>query len=134
MAGVALLRTASAFVLLLLFGLLLRREWLTAAAVTAALAFLARLPLSTLPDDSILTWLGAAAVAGMFVFAATRFGWLATLVGTFVTGTLNVMPLTFTPPAWYADATVTTALVLVALAGYGFFVSLGGQRLFPDDV
>ena len=131
--GVALLRTAGTFVLFLLFGLLFRREWAAVIVVIALVAFGVRLQLPTLPANAPLTLLGAVAVAALTVLTAVRFGWLAVLVGVFTASLLNIMPLTFTPHAWYADATVTAVVVLLALTVCGFFVSLGGQRLLPDD-
>lgn len=133
LASYAILRAAGTFVLLLLFGLIVRREWVSAAVVIGLLGSGARLNLPTMPENTPLTWLGAILYMGVTVCVAIRFGWLALLTCSFVVSILNVMPLTFAPHAWYASTTVTTFVVLVGLAGFGFFVSLGGQRLLPDD-
>jgi hypothetical protein len=134
LGSMALLRTAGTFVLLLLIGLLFRREWVAVVAVIALVAFAHRLQLPTMPENSPITWLGAVASGALVVLTAVRFGWLAVLVGVFTYSTLNIIPLTFTPHAWYTEATVTAAVTLLALAAYGFFVSLGGQKLWPEDV
>ncbi len=133
LVGVALLRAAGTFVLLLLFGLLFRRESLALVIVIAVTAVSAAQPVATLHQKSVLVWIGSVTVVGLFALTAVRYGWVATLIASFTTSMLNIMPLTFTPHAWYAGTTLTAALVLVALAVYGFFVSLGDQRLFPDD-
>lgn len=133
LAGFAILRAAGMFVLLLLFGLFVRREWLAAMAVTLVLGYSARQNLPTMPPDTPLTWLGALAFMGLMACVAIRFGWLALLACSFVASVLNVMPLTFAPHAWYSSTTVATFAALVGLAGFGFFVSLGGQRLLPDE-
>ncbi len=133
LASMALLRTAGTFVLLLLSGLLFRREWAAVIVVVPLTAFGFLLQLPTVPANAPLTWLGAAAYAGLVVLTAVRFGWLAVLVGVFTASLLNNMPLTFTPHEWYAGATVTVVVTLLALAAYGFFVSLGKQRWWPED-
>ncbi len=133
LVSMALLRTAGTFVLLLLFGLLFRREWAAVVVVIALVAFGTRLQLPTMPENAPLTWVGAVAFAALVVLTAVRFGWLAVLVGVLTSSLLNIMPLTFTPHDWYFTANATAAVVLVALAVYGFFVSLGGQRLWPED-
>ncbi len=133
LAAFAILRAAGMFVLLLLFGLLVRREWIAGALVTAVLAYGARLNLPTMPTDTTLTWLGAIAFMGSMVCVAIRFGWLALLTCSFVGSVLNVMPLTFAPHAWYATNNAATFAALLGLALFGFFVSLGGQRLLPDE-
>lgn len=133
MLSMALLRTAGTFVLLLLLGLLLRREWAAAVVVIGLVAFGTRLQLPTFPENSPLTWLGAVAFGSLVVLTAVRFGWLAVLVGVFTSSVLTIFPLTFAPHKWYTDATLTAVVALLALAGYGFFVSLRGQKWFSDD-
>lgn len=131
--SVSLLRTATVFVLLLLFGVLLRRDWAAVAAI-ALLAVPATLePQATLPRDSLVTWAAIAAGGAVLTAAAVRFGWLAALASMFTSTVLHLTPLTLTPQAWYAGTTAATAAVLVGLAGFGFVVSLGGQRFIPDE-
>ncbi|WP_145243920.1 serine/threonine-protein kinase [Urbifossiella limnaea] len=131
--SVALIRTATVFVLLLLFGVLLRRDWAAVAAI-ALLAVPATLePQATLPRESPVTLAAIAAGAAVLTAAAVRFGWLAALASMFTSTVLHIAPLTLTPQGWYAGTTVATAVVLVGLAVYGFVVSLGGQRIIPDE-
>ena len=60
------------------------------------------------------------------------------LVGTFTNDLLHGFPLTTDPTVWYAHAPILAVLVCMALAVYGFKVSLGGrprvQRFASGDV
>jgi hypothetical protein len=130
----ALARTTATFVLLLLLGLLLRREWLVLAVLVLVMTYNGVSGLVTFPQRSWVTWAGMALISGLLALTAIRFGWLALLVAVFCASVLSIWPLTLTPHAWYTAATLTAAAVLVALAAYGCYVSLGGQRLLPDDL
>src|SRR5262249_15135121 len=129
----ALIRTAGAFVLLLLLGWLFRREWIALVVLVVPLCVGSVQAQVTFDDKSWVTWAVNGVVTALIVVTIVRFGWLATMVGLFAASVFNIMPLIFTPHAWYADATLTAVGVLVALAVYGFYVSLGGQRLFSDE-
>jgi hypothetical protein len=61
-----------------------------------------------------------------------RYGWVVILVGSFTADLLLGYPLTSDLGAWYAYATVLAVGVCLALAGYGFKVSLGGRPAFKD--
>jgi hypothetical protein len=58
-----------------------------------------------------------------------RFGLLATVSVWFGAIVLGLAPLTTDLSAWYAPQGVVVALVVVALAVYGFVVSVGAKRL-----
>jgi serine/threonine-protein kinase len=130
----ALVRTTAMFVLLLLLGLLLRSERLVLLVLVPVLAYFGGSTLVTFPRDSWVAWAGMALYAWVGAIAAIRFGWVALLVAVFCGSVLTIWPVTFGPHAWYAGATLTAAVTILALAGYGFRVSLGGQRLLPDDL
>jgi hypothetical protein len=62
-----------------------------------------------------------------------RFGLLALVVAwTFASWVLVLV--TIDPSAWYFGRSAATILTLAAIACYGFYTSLGGQRLFRDRV
>ena len=115
--------------LLLMFRVVLRRQWL------ANLAFL------TL--NAVLAAIGGPAPTGMPVLAVivaagsivllTRFGILALVVGILFSQ-WAYLPITMDPAAWYFPWSVVTMLAFAAVAIYGFFVSLGGQRLLRDPL
>ncbi len=132
--AVTLARTAGTFIVLLLLGLIFRRERLAAVALVVVLTFNGVQSQVTYSLQSWVPWVGFGVVTSLVVVVALRFGWLATLVGLFTASVINIMPLTVAPHAWYAGTTVASAGVLVALALYGFFVSLGDQRVFTEDL
>jgi hypothetical protein len=65
-----------------------------------------------------------------YIFVGGRFGLLALVVAQFVFFMCEFYPYTTDPSAWYFGVTVFAASVIVALAAYGFRVSLGGRALF----
>ena len=64
--------------------------------------------------------------------AVTRFGLLALMVAVVVAnGMLNV-PITGDLRAWYAPNLFVGPALVLALAVWAFFVSLGGRKLLPE--
>ncbi len=114
------------FVLLFLLRLLLRRDWLAAAAfmlVFVASAMIGR-------DMPIVS--GAYALVGLSlaVVLLLRFGLVASSVGTLVSVALTVgFPLTTDLGQWYASGTIASLIVVSGLALWGFRTSVGGQSL-----
>jgi hypothetical protein len=43
-------------------------------------------------------------------------------------------PLTTNLSAWYAQSTLFALAIALGLAIYGFYISLGGQRVFGDKL
>jgi serine/threonine-protein kinase len=70
------------------------------------------------------------ALAAIYIFVAARFGMLAIAVAQFVFFMVEFYPYTTDPSDWYAGVTLFAASVIMALAVYGFRVSLGGRSLF----
>jgi serine/threonine-protein kinase len=68
-------------------------------------------------------------LAACYIFVAGRFGLLAIAVAQFVFFMVQFYPWTTDPSAWYAGVTLFAASVVVALAVYGFRVSLAGRPL-----
>jgi len=63
----------------------------------------------------------------------TRFGLLALLVVVLFADWPNI-PLTTDPSSWFFPSSVATMVAFAAVDVYGFVVSLGGQRLFKEDL
>jgi serine/threonine-protein kinase len=63
----------------------------------------------------------------------TRLGLLAMLVVVLFGDWPNI-PLTTDPSSWFFASSVVTMVVFAAVGVYGFVVSLGGQRLFKDQL
>jgi serine/threonine-protein kinase len=116
--------------LLLLFYILLRREWLAAMAVWV-LIFSA---LSLLFAYSWWSLPGIAIIAASMVLATFRFGLLAGMAWQLFFSLTFHYPLTAKFSLWYANVTFFCLLVLTALAAFGCHTSIGGQKLFKRNL
>ena len=54
----------------------------------------------------------------------------AILVG----GLIRAVPLTTDLSVWYAGYMITMIIIVLAIAGWAFHTSLGGQKLFTGDL
>lgn len=114
--------------LVLFFTLILRRRWLGAAAAwVILLAFsLSQDIASGIP---IIAMTYALVFPTLMILMTARFGVLAT-IATFLTYHLVVFyPITTEFSAWYAGDFLLCAGILIALAIYGFYTSLAGQKI-----
>jgi hypothetical protein len=123
--GTSLLHGLGFTFLLLMLGLLLRGE--RRAAIAAWLLY-AAIFLSDGGHPLLIVF--ALALGAIYVFVAARFGMLALTVAQFVFFMCEFYPYTTNFSAWYAGTTIFAALVVVALAVFGFYTSLAGQPLF----
>jgi predicted Ser/Thr protein kinase len=118
------------FFLFLLY-LILRRDWLAAAALWAIVA----LALSLSGGGQ-----GPAGVpfsclsAFLMVWVMYRYGLLACSLSLFVLHLNIFFPVTSDFKAWYAGDFVPALFIVLALACYGFYTSLAGQKLFRGDI
>jgi hypothetical protein len=123
--GAALGLGLTAFLALFLLRVLLRNQWLAAAAVTLILALLASAgSVHWIPLFAVLV-----VVFGSMVVAGMRFGLFAALAGFYVvllTAWLDTTSFT----AWYGQGSLAAVILIGALALWGFRVSLGGQQVF----
>jgi serine/threonine protein kinase len=124
------LGTVQFFFVLFLLKVLLRNKWLAAAAFTVIFA-----ALNTLQGDhpQIMgpVWIVVFAIAA---FAVSRFGLISLLVAIFVANQLLNVPITIDFSAWYAPSAWVMLLSFVAIAAWGFHTSLGGQKLWKDEL
>ena len=111
---------------------LLVRHALTSAVVSVAVVGLLSFPLYfVFIGDS--WWAAIAYAAGMgtcLVWLYTRIGVLAAMVFLFITHSAGLFMIAF--DAWSTPYLVSWLVILLALAAYGFWVSLAGQPLFKD--
>jgi serine/threonine-protein kinase len=129
-AATSLFQAFISVFLLLLFVVILRRERLA----VLALWLLFTLVLSLLTEGTWITVPFTALAAAIVVFTLIRFGLLAVISTLFFCSLVIFYPITTEPTAWYAtDFTIALALALV-LAAYGFYVSLGGQKLLSGKL
>jgi serine/threonine-protein kinase len=118
------------FFLLFVLRVLLRKEWLAAMVFVAIWATLKTLG-SDYPWIDASTWTLIYAVAAIVVF---RFGFVALAVGLFVTDMLLNVPLTSDFSSWYASTTLLPVLSVAALAVWGFYNALAGQKLWKTEL
>jgi len=105
---------------------LLRKQW--AAAVAWVLLF------TVLASGDPGGWVSALIFSILAVFVMIRFGLLALVANHVVFSILQHFPLTTEFSAWYAGIGLTGILLIVSLAFYGFYVSLGGRPVFGGAI
>ena len=115
------------FFVFFLLRLILKREWLAAAAIVVLLS----VPSLFAPNG------GWGFVANALPFSVTfviliRFGILPFFVGLTLNNVLEAFPLTAHFSAWYAEPTIFVFSVLVAVTIFSFYASLGGKPLFGN--
>jgi len=71
---------------------------------------------------------------GVAVVVVTRIGFVALAICIFVTDVLLNVPLTSDFSAWYLGNTLFPLLSLAALAVWGCYTALAGQKLWQDDL
>ena len=63
----------------------------------------------------------------------TRRGLLAFPVGMLISGAVELATITLEPSSWYPGGMLLVFTTVAALAGYAFWISLGGKPLFADE-
>jgi len=115
---------ATLFVLLLL-SIILRKDWLAVLA-----GWVLAIGITLFPGENfLLDIFFTALVTGIFIFGLMRFG-LLTAVFAYVSQLVDAMPVTTNLSAWFASATVLVVVILLGLAFYGAFTSIGGRTAF----
>jgi hypothetical protein len=66
--------------------------------------------------------------------AVVRFGLVALAVAVFTANLLLNVPYTLDFSDWYTPASVCFVLSIVALAGWGFYTALAGQKLLKEEL
>ncbi len=119
------------FLLLLLY-ILLRRRWAAAAALW--LIFLTVEILAFASPSAVMTWVTPIVIATMAIMAVARFGLLTTIAFQFFFDLSFHYPMTPNFSAWYAETTFVILPILIAVAIYSFYTSLGGQPLVRSGI
>jgi len=116
------------FLVIFLLRAVLRNQWLAAAAYAALFAAINNLAASTHP------WFSTS-VAFVILFAMAvvllRWGLLAMAVMMFF-GNITNIPAAV-PSAWYFSDSMFLLAIALAVAAWGFYVSLGGRKLWKED-
>ena len=108
-------------------GVLLRRRWLAAGVVVLFIAVLAYLI-----SGSIFGLFVGGLIAGCLVLALFRFG-LITLISMSLVHAAWLLPVT-NFSAWFEGNALVGMAFVLALAGYAFYISRGGQKLFEGKL
>jgi hypothetical protein len=111
------------FFLLFVLRVLLRNQWAAAIAFTVFFAILNALS----NDPAWIGALGGLLYFGTAAFFVLRWGLLSFAVGAFVTSLLFDVPATLDGSAWYFGNMLLLIAIVVALALWGFYTSVGGR-------
>jgi serine/threonine protein kinase len=125
----SILGTLQFFFLLLGFKFLLRKDWLAALAFVAVFAVPKGFT-SSYVSVELPMWILIYAIAVLIVY---RFGLIPLACAIFTINMLSNVPFTADFSAWYMSTFALTLLSVVALAGWGFYQSLGGEPLWRPE-
>jgi len=135
--GATLFRVPSAieatllfFALLLVLRIVLRNQWVAAAAFVAIWTVLKALGSKHLGIDVPAQML----VYGIAAFAIVRFGFVTLAVAVFVADSLGNVPSTLDFSRWYATTTLMAPAIVLALTVWAFYAAMGGQKLIKGDL
>jgi serine/threonine-protein kinase len=122
--------TLQFFFLLLGLKVVLRKDWLAAIAFVAIFA-LPRGFSSSYVAVELPTQILVYVVAVLIVF---RFGLVPLACAIFTVDMLANIPFTADLSAWYIPTAILAVLSIVAMAGWGFYHSLGGEPLWSPEI
>jgi serine/threonine protein kinase len=126
----AILGVLMFFFVLVFLRVLVRNRWVAAAIFVVLFAVPKILTSTHWPIDApvwILIYLIAA-------FAVVRFGLIVLAVATFTANVLLNLPFTGDLSEWYAPATICILLSFVALALWGYYTAVAGQKLLKEEL
>jgi len=118
------------FIILVILRYLLRNRWAAAAGFVAIFTLLNAL-------GSSQPWVAATSgvlVYAIAAFALVRFGLITLAVAVFVANTMLNVPVTVDFSRWYAPYALMVPAFVLALAAWGFYTALGGQKLFEAEM
>ncbi len=118
------------FFLLVLLRLLVKKPWLAAAIFVVLLT----VPRALNSEHPLIDTPALLIIYGIAAFATVRFGLIVLVVGAFCADALINVPITLDFSNWYAGRSLCVVLGFVLLAAWGFYTSLGGQRLWKEDL
>jgi hypothetical protein len=126
----SVLGTLSFFFLLFLLRVTLRNRWLAVVCFIGIwTAF------NTLRSDHPqIVWPVWLIVYTLAAVAVSRFGLIGLATAIFTSDVLLNVPYSFDFSNWYAAHAAAILIALVALATWAFYTSLGGQKIWGDDL
>jgi hypothetical protein len=125
----SILATLEFFFIFLVLKVLLKRDWL------ATIVFVAIFAASKAAGETHVVVEASTAIAVYLVLALIvyRFGLVPLACAIFTVDMLANVPFTADISAWYFGTTMFTLLSVLALAGWGFYHSLGGEHLWRPE-
>jgi len=118
------------FFLLVLLRVLVRNRWL-AAAIFIVLFAAPKVLGSDHPWIDGPVWM---VIYGIAAFAVVRFGLIVLAMAVFTANVLLNVPYTLDFSAWYTPGVICVQLSFLALAVWGFYRALAGQKLFKEEL
>ena len=126
----AIRETLMFFLLIFLLRVLLRNQWVAAAAFALIFA-VANLSSANHP---ILNGVVSFLVLGGFAFVVLRWGILAMAVAILVSNIIGSAPITAHSSAWYMGSAVFMLAWPLALTAWAFHTAIAGRRLWKTDL
>ena len=117
------------FFLLLFFRVLVRNQWIAAILFVALWTSLKTVG----SDHPTIEAAVQIVIYTLLVLVVFRFGLVALATGMVVADVMLNVTLTVDFSAWYASTGAFVLLSMAAIAIWGFYNSLGGQKLLPTD-
>jgi serine/threonine-protein kinase len=114
--------------LIMLFRVLLRREWLAGAAFAVLLTAPAFTPSNVVPS------IFGALTDLLFAVILLRVGGLFPTIVCGLVGFSLVLPITTDLSAWYSGVTIVVLSLILALTAYAFHTALAGRPLFKGEL
>jgi serine/threonine protein kinase len=118
------------FFLIVLLRILVKNRWLAAAIFTLLFA----VPRTLASNHPFIDAATSLIIYGIAAFAVVRFGLIVLAVGALTADVLLNLPITLDFSNWYAGRFLGVVLGFVLIAAWGFYTSLGGQRLWKEDM
>jgi hypothetical protein len=118
--------------LLLLFNILFRRQWLAAAVLWLLILTVEMLAFAQ--SFAPILVIGTVVITTVLVMAVVRFGLLTTIACQFFFNLSFHYMLTLNLSSWHAHTTFIIIPILITIALYSFYTSLGGQSLFSANL
>jgi len=118
------------FFVLVFFRALVRNRWVAAALFVAVFATPHILSSGHRAVDAPV-WIIVYLIAA---FAVVHFGLVALAIAVFSAEILVNLPFTLDPSQWFAPESTCLMLSVVAVAVWGFYTALAGQRIFKGEL
>ncbi|HLW76408.1 MAG TPA: hypothetical protein VKS01_05470, partial [Bryobacteraceae bacterium] len=121
--------SAEFFLMYFLLRVLLRKEWITSILFVAIWSLLQMYSNgSANPLGAILFFV----IFSLLVIILLRCGLFALVITIFLIDWIEQTFATTDLSAWYGASSLMLLLVVAAMAGYGFWISLGGRKLIDE--